>query len=789
MRLLSRIIFREILTTSVIGVVMFTFVIFLHDSRPLFEFLVRNSGTPTTVAYLFALVLPRALQYTIPLSVLIGALLTLSRMSSDGEITAMRAAGVPGRRVVPAIFGFGMLGTLAAAAATLWLVPWSMREFYRVENQVLGRQLTADVQPRVFEEQFPNWILYVNDVIIGQTPRWKRVFMADVTPPEERKAGAADRGDNPRIMLAADALAVPDAAHNRVQLNLRNGITYEPDKNDEYQISTAPTGDQGLEASKPKEERNAHPSTEMDTIPLYRRAYLHPTPDLEQLLDERIELHRRLALPLACVLLALAGVPLGITSRRAGKSGAIVLTVAIGIIYFIGLISCSSLARQGTLPPGIAIWIPDAVFAVFGIVSIMRLEKPGDRDIIGAIMRLLPARETPAPKVRARDRFGPRVWVSRFPLLPEIIDTYVLTSFVFYFLLLLITFVLIFHVFTFFELLSDIIKNHPSMTHVVLNYHLFLTPLLVYEMTPLAVLAAVLVCFGVLTKHNEVTAFKACGISVYRLSVPVLVMGLALSAGLFVFDYKWLPEWDRRQDALRNQIKGKAPQTYQRADRKWVYVREHDRVYYYKYLEVDARSIAMADVNVYEIDPVQFRLTKHIWAERARWEPSLDQWVFENGRSWEMNGECATCGNPHLDNFAGKTKTFPELEEKPDYFVHEVKQSRQMNFEELQGYIGELQHGGFDTIPLQVQLQKKFSVPLFALIMAMVSIPFAFLTGNRGAMAGVGLSLGIAIAYWSIGQLFEQVGNLNQLPPGVAAWSPDVIFSLAGLYFLARMRT
>jgi len=112
-----------------------------------------------------------------------------------------------------------------------------------------------------------------------------------------------------------------------------------------------------------------------------------------------------------------------------------------------------------------------------------------------------------------------------------------------------------------------------------------------------------------------------------------------------------------------------------------------------------------------------------------------------------------------------------------------------MNFEELETYIADLQHSGFDTIPLQVQLNKKFSVPLFALIMAMVSLPFAFVAGNRGAMAGVGISLVIAISYWSIGQIFEQIGNLNQLPPVVAAWSPDVIFSLAGLYFLARMRT
>jgi LPS export ABC transporter permease LptG len=407
--------------------------------------------------------------------------------------------------------------------------------------------------------------------------------------------------------------------------------------------------------------------------------------------------------------------------------------------------------------------------------------------VLGALIQWIrPVRKAPAAPRKKTGRSGPRVWVSRFALLPEVVDTYILSSFLFYFLLLLVSFVLIFHVFTFFQLLSDIIKNHQTVS-TVLNYHLFLTARLVYEMTPLAVLAAVLVCFGLLTKHNEVTAFKACGISVYRLSVPVLVAGLSLSIGLFVFDHTLVPEWDRRQDALYNQIKGKAPQTYLRADRKWVYVREYDRVYYYKYFDPITR--AMQGVNVYEMDAKSFRLKKQITAERARWEPALNQWVFENGRSWDLAVNCTACGPTGFNNFLGGTATFPELEEAPDYFVHQVKQSWQMNFQELQVYIAELQHSGLDTIPLQVQLQKKFAVPLFALIMAMVSIPFAFLTGNRGAMAGVGLSLGIAITYWSVGQLFEQVGNLNQLPPRLAAWSPDVIFSLAGLYFLARMRT
>jgi lipopolysaccharide export LptBFGC system permease protein LptF len=88
-----------------------------------------------------------------------------------------------------------------------------------------------------------------------------------------------------------------------------------------------------------------------------------------------------------------------------------------------------------------------------------------------------------------------------------------------------------------------------------------------------------------------------------------------------------------------------------------------------------------------------------------------------------------------------------------------------------------------------VQFYQKFSVPLFALIMAAIAVPFGFLVGNRGAMTGIGVSIGIAMAYLGIGTLFEKIGDVNQLPPAVAAWSPDVVFALMGMYLLLRMRS
>ena len=97
---------------------------------------------------------------------------------------------------------------------------------------------------------------------------------------------------------------------------------------------------------------------------------------------------------------------------------------------------------------------------------------------------------------------------------------------------------------------------------------------------------------------------------------------------------------------------------------------------------------------------------------------------------------------------------------------------------------------GFEgTSKLQVRFYRKFSLPLFALIMALIAVPFGFLVGSRGAMTGIGISIGIAVAYIALGQLFEKVGDVNLLSPATAAWAPDVVFALAGTYLFLRMKS
>jgi LPS export ABC transporter permease LptG/LPS export ABC transporter permease LptF len=785
--LLGRTIFREIFTSSFLGAILFTLIVFLQLANSLFEYLVSGSGSPRTVAYLFALVLPQAVPYAVPLGVLVGTLITLSRMSADGEITAMRAAGVPGRRVAPPILAFACFATLAGAACSLWLTPWAIRVRYAVENDLIAHELTAAVRERIFEEQFPNKILYVSEVPQSSGPisRWRGVFLADVTPPDQRSGNDSERGDSPMITLATEAIAEPDAPHNRVQLKFQSEHTYYTGKKPgDYYTKASADNQETLQAQKPDPKQNSHPAREMDTLPLYRFAYdNHDAPRLD-VLEARIELHQRLAFPVACILLALTGIPLGITTRRAGKSSAVVLTVALAFVYEMGMISMIRMAGQGTIPAGIAVWIPNLLFALFGLIMLARLESPGDRDVLGRLgsaLRSLRAgtleRAARLPR-RAEGRFA---WL-RFPVLVHIVDTYVLSSFLFYFGVWLVSFVLMYQVFNFFELLEDMIRNHPPTAHV-LAYFMYLTPRLIEYFTPLAVLAAVLVVFGVLAKNNEITAFKACGISSYRLAAPVLAGGLCLSGSLYAFNERWVPWADRQQDGFYSEIKGKPPQTFLNPQKKWVYNSARGRIFYYKGFD----GTVMSGVNVYELDQRKWRLKRHIYSERARWEPGLNKWVYENGWSRDINGDTV-----HLDAFPGATRTFAELDETPDYFVQLLQQnvqSEQMNTQELGAYISELDQSGFNTLPLQVELQRKFSVPLFAFILAAVSIPFAFLAGNRGAMAGVGISLAIYLAYYTSQEVAGQMGSHGYLQPRVSAWAPDVVFSLFALYFLGRMRT
>lgn len=775
MRILSRYIWREVITHAAIGGALFTFVLFMKDIGKLLEIAVRNSSSIGGVIEIFLYTLPNFLIVTIPMAILVGVLLGLSRLAADSEITAMRAAGVGVWRFVRIVLAVALVGWALAMANSLYFAPRATSALLQLQDSLRSQQASFEVQPRVFYENFKNYVLYVENVrATSKASEWQHVFLANVKDPAA-----------PRVTTAAEA-TVASQGPNTLIMRLRDGTEHELVNTDQgenqYQISTFTESELPIALGGGGKVQLGHSNTPLLAMS-NRELLAHArAPGGRRFM---IEMEKRFSYPAACLVLMLIGIPLGLSSRRGGKSAGFVLTIALVFIYYFLASTGVALARQGKIPVFAGVWAANILFAVCGLLLLHRMAR-GDGAVlqIGSLSDLWKKfrgrrrASSAKPAIAARAVRHDR---SRFPLL---LDEYILREFLTTFVIVLVGFVALMLLFTFFELLGDIIRNRTALVTVG-QYLANLTPDMIYTITPLAVLISVLVTFGVLARNNEYTAMKATGTSLYRIMVPVLVVAALFSLFLFLFGQSYLPAANRRQQALRNMIQGKPAQTFLRPDQQWIFGKEEagqpSRIFYYQFFDPDHNRFA--NISVFEFDPKTFSLTRRIFASSAHWEPEVGQWIFEEGWVRDFSGE--QLSGYRKFNLA----SFPEVIEQPRYFKKEALQSQEMSFAELRRYIHDLRQSGFDTKSLSVQLNGKIATPLITLIMALLAIPFALAGGKRGSLAGFAVAIALAVAYWVTESMFVAMGNVNMLPAILAAWAPDLLFAFLGSYLLLRTPT
>ena len=800
MRIFTRYILREITGYALLGGVLFTFILFMRYLLPLMELAVRGVASPLDILRLIGYLLPGFLSFTIPMSVLVGILLGLSRLAADSEVTAMRASGLGVLSFVRIVSLFAVVAWGLGLANSLVVAPRAAQSLLQYESASKTSQATVEVQPRVFYEDFKNYVLYAQDVIPGAdgTAIWRHVFLADLTKPA-----------SPHIITANQA-TVLSGGPQTLRMELSNGSRHDISLTnpDQYDISTFLSTELPVQTGQQEEDSHlSRRDTPIKALSMHELwALAHGSGDTRPYI---IELHDRFAFPTACLVLMLVGVPLGLSSKRGGKGAGFVVTLGLVFIYYFLSSVGIALARQGKIPPALGVWGANLLFALAGILLIQQLSRGGAAvelfaSIGHAFTKLFDRLRTPRTPSSSGDlsdgrHLGDGALMQRlrrnlrirFPL---ILDEYVMGSFLRNFVLVLSTLVLLFIIFTFFELIGDIIRYRTPLVTVG-DYLLNLIPFILNSILPLCSLLAVLITFGALNRSSELTAMKATGISLYRIVAPVLVVATILSALLFFFDETYLPNANRRQEALLSVIKGKPAQTFLRPDRKWMSGQtgtsapgqpnstqaEPTRIFYYQFFDPD-RNV-FANLTVFEFQPGTFNLTRRIFAQSARWDDKLNDWVFEDGWQRTFAGESTT----GYQTFT--VSTFPEIHERPSYFKKVDRQSEQMSYTELANYIQDLKQSGFDTMRLRVQLNHKLAYPLMTLILAILAIPFSLIAGKRGSIAGVGTAIGVAITYWIIAGIFENLGDVNSLPAILAAWSPDLLFAFAGTYLLLRTPT
>ena len=214
-RILTRYILGEILSHALIGCALFTFILFMRELPHILEMVVRNSSTLAIVAEVFLFTLPNFFIVTIPMGVLVGVLLGLSRLAADSEIVAMRASGLGIGYFVRVASIVAVGGTLIGLFNSLYVAPRANQGILDLDR-LLATQASYEIQPRVFYEDFKNTVLYVQDVRSGTgAANWRQVFMADVTDPS-----------TPKITTAASATVVSDST-TELLMRLRDGTEHE----------------------------------------------------------------------------------------------------------------------------------------------------------------------------------------------------------------------------------------------------------------------------------------------------------------------------------------------------------------------------------------------------------------------------------------------------------------------------------------------------------------------------------------------------------------------------------
>ncbi len=774
---IDSILYKEIAAPTLIAFLILTFVVFTREFGRLAEMLIRKDASALIILEVILSLLPSILIFTFPLSFLIGALIGFSRLSSDSEIVAMQAGGISPYEMLRPALKLGTSVTLVTLLLTLFLFPtanWNLRQ---IRHEIGMQPVRSKIKPRVFNEDLPGTILYVEDVELA-TAFWKGVFLADISPSGERRIILSKEG---RVLVAPDS--------RQLQLNFQKGTiyTFNKESSEESSLTRFQVQDVAVRFPKMEAVRSQPKRTRDKSLGELLADLKRGSPETQR--KSSVELQSRLALPFSALLFAVLGVTLGIRPHRGGRSYGFVLSMTIAFGYYTLFASGKQIASEGVLAPLWGVWGTDILLACGALWSLRSSTSvPGTLNVLAHRTLWVRLMERLRNSVKGIARIVLRLFAHlqqlwTFPKLglrmARVIDLYILRNFLSFLLLTLGVCASLFYLFTFLELVDDIFTNNIPGT-IVFNYFLYLLPHILTLLVPISILIATLVTFGILDKTNQIIALKSCGISLYRIFAPVLGLSLAVGALLYVMQEHILPYSNQRQDNLRNLIKGRPIQTFYQPGRKWIFG-EGNRLYTYNYYDSEQRIFA--ELSIFDLDVGQSRLSQHTYAQKATWNERTQSWNLSSGwtRGFEKEG--------------GSFTTFKQrdiaLPEGPDYFVKElwVKESSQMTYSELRAYTQDLRKGGFEVDHLRTELHTKIALPVVNMIMAVLGVPFAFSMGRKGALYGIAVGVMIGIVYWGAFGVFGTLGVHGMLSPLLAAWGPNILFGSGGLLLLLTART
>lgn len=328
----------------------------------------------------------------------------------------------------------------------------------------------------------------------------------------------------------------------------------------------------------------------------------------------------------------------------------------------------------------------------------------------------------------------------------------------------------------FFEKIRRFVK-YDVTAGAMIGFFLLRIPKALMDMMPIAVLMAVLLTLGMLSRHNEITAMKSCGISTARLASPFLLFSLLISTIALMANLSIIPLSKQRTDYVRKVlIEKRHPDIYFHQSRIWLRVGQRA---FMNIQVVDGKKSALFGVNLYRLHE-DFSLSELLEAERVQYERGA--WVLYDGirRTFFQDGRIKI---EHLN------QVVIPLNRQPDEFIRIEKDTDKMTYRDLAQYVEKLEQEGYSAERYRVDLNSKMALPFMSFVFGFIGIPLS-LGGvlGHGISRGIGLSLIIAAAYFFIYSLCISLGHGNVLDPFLSAWLPNILFTVVGLVLMMGVK-
>jgi LPS export ABC transporter permease LptF/LPS export ABC transporter permease LptG len=808
-RIIDRYVWRELLVPFLLGLFVFTFLLLIDKIFDLTDLII-NKGVPVDlVGRLLLYILPAFLVLTIPMAFLLAILVAFGRLSADLEVVALKASGVSPLRLLRPVLVFGVGVTAATALLMLEGMPRGNYAFKSLVFDIIRVQASVGIKERVFNDSFGRYVLYVEEIAADHVGL-RNVFVADERDP-----------DRVRLVTAREGRLLSDEASRRVMLQLMRGAVHETERGSlqkyreitfrQYDLSLSLENPLVRQGEAPKGDREMRLSELREHAAVAARARGNPNPYL-------VEIHKKYAIPVACVVFALVGVPLGIRAHRGGRWAAFVLMLPIVLFYYVFLTLGESLGDAGRMPPWLAMWGPNLIVAAVGLgllravvqerrippwlgMPFVVMATLGLRFLVRMARHLRLFQRTARvlrdgmddllgrPRVIRRGRVatarrrGRHPRVRRATALFNIVDRYLCREFLvlFGYGLALATIVVV--IGDLMTTLDRYLKTRPPFQYIV-EHFLYRTPPYVYQGLHIVMLMSTILLVLGLSRNNELTALKASGVSLYRVSLPIFVLAGAITVGALGFQEVALPVLNQRATEVDEaKIKRRTLPQLQKRTEIWYRGREGEgrvsRIYHIDLLDPANRE--MSGIAILELGP-DFVL-------RRRWDARLMRWS-EIGQGWEIQDGVVRQLEPGRPDRVETFKTRPlALPEQFADFARVPKAPDVMNYVELRDYIRRLREGGHRVGKYLVDLYAKLSFPFAHLIMALVGIPFALQSPRAGRLIGIALCLALGLGYFLTHSAALALARTEILPPVVAAWSANVLFASLGLFLFLRART